>query len=91
MQAGSLYAGGFLLLWIPEVIFCPAHPWIERLKLHAWFHLTSAVAPYVFLLFAVYFRYAVLRRGPALTWQRTWSVLAVLPLRMPVISIARDV
>jgi hypothetical protein len=49
--AGGIYVGGFLCLWLPEVLLCPtgSHvpvvslPWTRHLNLHALFHLTSSV------------------------------------------------
>jgi hypothetical protein len=34
--AAVLYCGGFLCLWIPEVLYCPENPALSHLKLHAW-------------------------------------------------------
>lgn len=58
--SAALYTGGFLLLWIPEMIWCGnrlertdlGNNWLEGAHLHAYFHLTSAVAPYFFMCFA---------------------------------------
>eukprot|EP01046_Picozoa_sp_COSAG06_P026431 COSAG06_NODE_2273_length_7196_cov_6.990982_3_plen_203_part_00 len=51
LTAGGMYVGGFLTLWLPEVLLCPtgSHvpvvslPWTRHLNLHALFHLTSSV------------------------------------------------
>ena len=51
VAAGGIYVGGFLCLWLPEVLLCPtgSHvpvvslPWTRHLNLHALFHLTSSV------------------------------------------------
>lgn len=57
--ATGFYLGGFLFLWLPEHALCDiVHPLesrpanVERLQLHAWFHLTSTVGPYAYLLFS---------------------------------------
>ena len=58
--AAGVYVGGFLLLWLPEHYFCVRHPvnarptgtFVERAQLHAWFHLTSTIGPYAWILFA---------------------------------------
>lgn len=59
------YASGFLLFWIPENLFCET---LRPLNLHAWFHLTSVVGPYCFLVFACYHRLVNLRRRPELRY-----------------------
>jgi dihydroceramidase len=45
--AGMVYGGGFLLLWLPGEVLCHRIPIIERLPLHALFHLTSAAGPHL--------------------------------------------
>jgi dihydroceramidase len=59
--AGStIYVFGFLLLWVPEMIFCgnrleSQHETIvAAFKLHALFHLTSAVGSYCWCVFACF-------------------------------------
>lgn len=42
------YCGGSIFFWIPEILFC-GH--LQPLQLHAWFHLTSAVGSYSFVVF----------------------------------------
>ena len=55
LSSGS-YVGGVLLLWIPEHVLLPcSHP-AQALHLHAWFHLTSAVGSYSWMLWAAYDR-----------------------------------
>ncbi len=55
VAAGS-YVGGVGVLWIPEhVVLGCAHP-AQALHLHAWFHLTSAVGSYAWLLWAAHDR-----------------------------------
>ena len=45
--AACTYAGGFLLLWLPAEVLCHHVPVVQRLPLHALFHLTSAAAPHL--------------------------------------------
>ena len=75
--SAGVYIGGFLFLWIPEHLLCvlPSSdsnrpPIVEAIQLHAWFHITSTVGPYAFLLFALLLKHggagAELRGGPFL-------------------------
>jgi len=49
IAAFCCYVGGFLLLWIPGEVFCRHLPFVERLPLHAIFHLTSTAGPHLLL------------------------------------------
>ena len=94
-SAGGLYAGGFLCLWVPEVLLCPSGShvpvrsvaWTRHLQLHAWFHLSSSVGPYLFLVFSTFHRYHLLARRPAFVWRRPHPVL-LLPMQVPVVKLA---
>lgn len=63
ISAGS-YVGGVLFLWVPEhlVLACD-HP-AQALQLHAWFHLTSAVGSYAWLVWAAYDRASLSQQAP---------------------------
>jgi dihydroceramidase len=92
--AGGIYAGGFLVFWLPEVLLCPSGShvplrpvgWTRHLQLHAWFHLTSSVGPYWFLVFSTYHRYHVLQRRPEFVWRRPNPML-LLPMNVPVVAL----
>jgi dihydroceramidase len=57
------YAFGFLALWVPENALCPYFPHhLQWLNLHAFFHLTSTIAPYNLLVFLTFHRMRILRR-----------------------------
>ena len=45
--AAGMYVGGFGLLWIPGELLCHHLPVMQRLPMHAVFHLTSAAAPHL--------------------------------------------
>ena len=45
--AACTYVGGFGLLWIPGEVLCHRLPIMQRLPMHALFHLTSAAAPHL--------------------------------------------
>ena len=47
IAAACTYAGGFLLLWLPGELLCHSIPLVQRLPLHAIFHLTSAAGPHL--------------------------------------------
>ncbi|KAL1514778.1 hypothetical protein AB1Y20_003864 [Prymnesium parvum] len=47
VAAAFTYAGGFLLLWLPGELLCHSLPIMERLPMHALFHLTSAAGPHL--------------------------------------------
>jgi dihydroceramidase len=60
------YVGGVFFLWIPEhVLLACDHPF-QSLQPHAWFHLTSVVGTYAWILFALWDRHALAGRGPVL-------------------------
>jgi len=57
-RAIGTYVGGFVLLWIPEVVACGNRlltnhdpGFVGRLYLHAWFHVTSAFGAYFIAVF----------------------------------------
>ena len=45
--ACGLYGGGFVCLWAPGELLCRHVPLMQRLPMHALFHLTSAAAPHL--------------------------------------------
>jgi hypothetical protein len=56
----NLFAG--LGLWLPEHVLLPCtHP-LQRLKLHAWFHLCGGLGTYAWMLGAVVARTERMRR-----------------------------
>lgn len=53
--AALFYCGAFLFMWLPEALLCPHYPvFIDRLKLHAWFHLSSCVGAYLCCVYAIF-------------------------------------
>lgn len=67
LSAGS-YVGGVFLLWVPEHVLLPCEHPAQGLQLHAWFHLTSALGSYAWLLWAAYDRRRVLGGHPRRTF-----------------------
>lgn len=55
--AACTYAGGFVLLWIPGEVLCHRVPLMQRLPMHAIFHLTSAAGPHLGLTAFALFRF----------------------------------
>lgn len=41
------YGGGFACLWLPGELLCHSVPLMQRLPLHALFHITSAAGPHL--------------------------------------------
>ena len=62
LYALGFYVGGFLLLWVPEQVFCGNRLETNHgsgllalpVPLHAFFHLTSSAGPVAWLTFAVF-------------------------------------
>jgi dihydroceramidase len=50
------YVGGVLLLWLPEHVWLACDHPLQRLQLHALFHLTSAVGSYAWLRMMMHHR-----------------------------------
>jgi len=57
------YVGSFVLLWIPENMFCKD---LQPFNFHAWFHLSSGLGSYLFLVFATFERFKNLGKIPKL-------------------------
>ena len=55
LSAGS-YVGGVVLLWLPEHVLLPCDHPFQAFHLHAWFHLTSAIGSYAWLVWAAFDR-----------------------------------
>ena len=47
VAAALTYAGGFVVLWLPGELLCHRVPLMQRLPMHALFHLTSAAGPHL--------------------------------------------
>lgn len=54
--AFGCYLGGFVLFWVPEHLLLPCDHPLQSLQLHAWFHVTSAVGTYAWILLLLYDR-----------------------------------
>jgi dihydroceramidase len=68
MLSAVTYVAGSVFLWVPEQLWCGYYQETHgfHLQLHAWFHLTSSVGPYCFVLFVSYERYRRLKMTPTL-------------------------
>lgn len=47
----GIYAAAFLVMWIPDNLFCERVGWLH---LHAWFHVCSSIAPYWWIMWATH-------------------------------------
>lgn len=47
----SVYAFGFLFLWVPSEVYCENFPSFMKNYSHALFHLTSSFGPHIFMEF----------------------------------------
>mmetsp|Transcript_28654 Transcript_28654/g.67744 ORF Transcript_28654/g.67744 Transcript_28654/m.67744 type:complete len:105 (-) Transcript_28654:28-342(-) len=64
----GLYVGGTLFFWIPDLLFCHQLG-LEPLKFHAWFHVTSALGSYVFVVMIAYTHYLDVKRNPSIVYK----------------------
>jgi hypothetical protein len=83
----GFYAGGFLVLWLPEQLFCgnrveTSHDSVLlrlHVPLHAYFHITSALGPFCFLTYAAFSRLHQLGKRPTLRYLSKLE-MGMLPL-----------
>jgi len=61
----SLYIGGWLFFWVPEVAFCDT---LQSYNFHAWWHVTSTLGAFVLVLFATFQRELHRGRKPELNY-----------------------
>ncbi|MEL7368635.1 MAG: ceramidase domain-containing protein [Myxococcota bacterium] len=68
-SAGA-YVGGVCFLWVPEHVLLPCDHPVQSAMPHAWFHLTSAVGSYAWLMWAANDRATLIdpTRRPVSTW-----------------------
>lgn len=52
----TLYASGFLFLWLPDKFYCES---VQQFHFHAWFHLLSTAGPWCMIVFLVHTHYAL--------------------------------
>eukprot|EP01063_Lacrimia_lanifica_P007986 TRINITY_DN15133_c0_g1_i1.p1 TRINITY_DN15133_c0_g1~~TRINITY_DN15133_c0_g1_i1.p1 ORF type:complete len:277 (+),score=89.10 TRINITY_DN15133_c0_g1_i1:88-918(+) len=90
--AAGVYVAGFALFWIPEQVVCgnrlertDARPGVARLQLHAWFHIMSAVGPYIFLVFLAVLEVDAEGETGRLAWTRPVETLGVVPVPVVVV------
>ena len=81
--AAGIYCFGFLFLWIPEQVLCgnrlhTSEPTIlQSLHFHAFFHLCSAIGPYLFLCFAAVLHLDHLQHRVEISWKRGLETLYI--------------
>ncbi len=76
----GLYAFGFVCCWIPtEILACDT---LQHLQLHAVFHVTGAVGPFLWLSMAVWQRMAFRGKSPHLQFGVTAPIpYVVIPIK----------
>eukprot|EP01060_Flectonema_neradi_P015751 TRINITY_DN2239_c2_g2_i2.p1 TRINITY_DN2239_c2_g2~~TRINITY_DN2239_c2_g2_i2.p1 ORF type:complete len:267 (+),score=2.85 TRINITY_DN2239_c2_g2_i2:53-853(+) len=81
--AAGIYTFGFLFLWIPEQILCgnrlhnSTPSVLQSLHFHAFFHLCSAIGPYLFLCFAAILHLDHLQHRVEIIWRRHFETLYI--------------
>jgi hypothetical protein len=68
LGAVGSYLGGFFFFWLPENFFCST---VQVLRLHAWFHASSCVGSYLFMVFTCYELEKKRGKKPRLEFDRT--------------------
>ena len=70
MRAAALsYVGGVVAFWLPSELLCDSVPLLQRLPLHAIFHLTSAAGPHLGLTAFAFARFEHERpKAPPSLW-----------------------
>ncbi|MCB9730713.1 MAG: hypothetical protein H6746_19740, partial [Deltaproteobacteria bacterium] len=64
--SSGAYLGGLFLMWIPERSL-PCDAAFQAIQPHAWFHLTSLVGTYTWILFALHDRWTLRQAAPSLS------------------------
>ncbi len=63
----AMYGAGFSLMWIPGEVLFPCEL-ARQYHLHAWFHITAIVGPFLWLSMAVWERMSFRSKRPELVW-----------------------
>lgn len=71
----GFYIGGWLLFWIPEVLYCDR---LQSFNFHSLWHVTSTLGAFVLVLFTVYQRQLVQGRRPKLCYN-SFAGVPLLP------------
>jgi len=77
LTATCFFIGGFLLFWIPDIVFCSS---IQHLKLHAVFHVTSAIGSYLWLIFCCFETERLKGRSPKISYE--WGLIPYVNAHM---------
>jgi len=73
VAAMSCYVGGWLVFWVPEVLFCQT---LQSFNFHALWHVTSTFGAFLLVLFTTYQREYVRGRHP----QLSYNCIAGIPM-----------
>jgi len=74
LAAGS-YVGGWLFFWVPEVVACET---LKDYNFHAWWHVTSTIGAFFFVLFSTFQREINRGRKPKLCYN-SFAGIPILP------------
>jgi len=74
LAAGS-YVGGWLFFWVPEVAACET---LKSYNFHSWWHVTSTIGAFFFVLFSTYERELKRGRRPQLNYN-SFAGVPLLP------------
>lgn len=67
--AFGCYLGGFFLMWIPEHVLFPCEHPFQLIQPHSWFHGTSAVGAYMWIIWAIADRISQKGETPEFRWK----------------------
>ena len=65
----GVFLGGFFVMWIPEHVLLPCDHPFQKLHPHSWFHGTSTVGAYVWILWAIADRLKLKGEQPEFRWR----------------------
>ena len=65
----GVFLGGFFLMWIPEHVLLPCDHPFQRIQPHSWFHGTSTVGAYMWILWAIADRLKLKGETPEFRWK----------------------
>jgi len=71
LAAVGSYLGGFFFFWLPENFFCST---VQVLRLHAWFHTSSCIGSYLFMVFTCYELEKKRGKNPKIEFDRTFFI-----------------
>lgn len=71
LAAVGSYLGGFFFFWLPENFFCST---VQIFRFHAWWHTTSCIGSYLFMVFTCYELEKKRGKNPKIEFDRTFFI-----------------